>query len=274
MTTKAKQIKTKDGVTIFYNISKYSNKYCLILLHGVGGDLNAWKPIKNEFDYEKISTISVDLRGHGYSSSPKDKGLYSIEQFGEDILEIINKEKFNKYFLVGHSLGGMISIWLAEKYPNLVSGIVLIDTYYKMPGHWIKSRSKKIIFKVLDFIRKISPSFKIRSHVNFKKFSKGPEINIKRWISDLYHTSLKNWLSTIEGIMKFDASKSISQLNLPVLILSGETDSLFLVKDELNLSKKIKGSELTILPGLSHISIIEDPKTISSNIVNFLKKIF
>jgi pimeloyl-ACP methyl ester carboxylesterase len=70
--------------------------------------------------------VAVDLRGHGQSDRPQLE--YTLELFAGDIAAICGDLKLEHLILVGHSMGGTIALEVATRYPDLLSGIVLIDT--------------------------------------------------------------------------------------------------------------------------------------------------
>ena len=105
----------------------------IVLIHGFAEDGNVWK---NQIEFLKnhFQLIIPDLPGSGKSEMIKDM---SIEGMAEMIKEILNFEvqKFLRQpaeaegvILAGHSMGGYISLALAEKYPALISSIALVHS--------------------------------------------------------------------------------------------------------------------------------------------------
>ena len=107
----------------------------LILIHGTGAHKRWWDPIAPQFlDYAHI--IAVDLPGMGNSSF---REAYSIKDFGECIISIIEKEKLNKKIkkinIVGHSLGGQVAAYVASEKTKLINNLIMIDTFIRPPGY-------------------------------------------------------------------------------------------------------------------------------------------
>ena len=107
----------------------------LILIHGTGAHKRWWDPIAPQFlDYAHI--IAVDLPGMGNSSF---REAYSIKDFGECIISIIEKEKLNKKIkkinIVGHSLGGQVAAYVASERTKLINNLIMIDTFIRPPGY-------------------------------------------------------------------------------------------------------------------------------------------
>ena len=109
LTKMQKKIESFDGIRINYSISRVSD-FFLIFIHGAGGDLNAWKEQEHFFHKNGLSTIAIDLRGHGLSDRPNSVRSYRLECFAKDIHQIIVKEKIKKFVMIGHCFGGMVTI--------------------------------------------------------------------------------------------------------------------------------------------------------------------
>ncbi|MGD9366440.1 MAG: alpha/beta hydrolase [Desulfobacteraceae bacterium] len=85
---------------------------------------------KHQIEYfsEKYKVIWLDLAGHGMSGSTRSD--YTMEAFGEDVAAVVNKVAGNRIVLVGHSMGGPVSIEAAKILGDKVVAVVGVDTFY------------------------------------------------------------------------------------------------------------------------------------------------
>ena len=113
-----KKIKSFDGTQINYDISKKESDSYLVFIHGVGGDLAAWKKERNLFHKKGYSTIAIDLRGHGKSGRPKLLKDYNLKFFARDIQTVLKHEKIKDFSIVGHCFGGMVTMIFHKLYPK------------------------------------------------------------------------------------------------------------------------------------------------------------
>tara|TARA_B100001758_G_C18357354_1_gene583523 strand:+ start:459 stop:1349 length:891 start_codon:yes stop_codon:yes gene_type:complete len=115
--------------------SNNQSKNLLILIHGTGAHKKWWDPIAPQF-IDDTNVIAVDLPGMG-DSDFREK--YSIKDFGSCIFSIIEKEKkdaqIENIYIVGHSLGGQVAAYLASEYKNLVTSLIMIDTFIRPPDY-------------------------------------------------------------------------------------------------------------------------------------------
>ncbi|HEX3403944.1 MAG TPA: alpha/beta hydrolase [Acetobacteraceae bacterium] len=97
----------------------------LVFIHGWIGEHRALLPQITYFARRR-RVVAINLRGHGDSDAPRQD--YTIEGFADDIAWQCNQLGLHRPLIVGHSLGGMIALELAGRYPDLPSGVVMIDT--------------------------------------------------------------------------------------------------------------------------------------------------
>ncbi|MCH7789486.1 MAG: alpha/beta hydrolase [Acidobacteria bacterium] len=101
--------KTEDGISIAYSVTGEGPP--LVLVHGYTGDVSEWENQIEEFAGE-FRVLVLDNRGHGQSEAPADIEAYTVELMVEDTLAVIAVAGFEKYHLVGHSMGG----YLVQRY--------------------------------------------------------------------------------------------------------------------------------------------------------------
>ena len=131
-----RSINDKDGKISYSKwVSKSDSTNLLILIHGTGAHKKWWDPIAPQF-LNETNVIAVDLPGMGDSDF---RNNYSIKDFGKCIFSIIDKEKIEmtieNVFIVGHSLGGQVAAYVASENKNLVTSLVMIDTFIRPPDY-------------------------------------------------------------------------------------------------------------------------------------------
>lgn len=278
ITLQKKKVDTDSNVVIHYqvstpeNINEFNNTH-IVLLHGLGGDLNAWKEEVKILDTQGFPTIVVDLRGHGLSSRPSKQENYSLSFFEKDVLKVIQAEKIKKPLIVGHCFGGMVAISLVALNPDLASGLILVDTSYKPPFINQVIANSAFISRILKLIIKIAPLNHLKDHVDFKKFKGSKDINLQRFISDILHTSLKSYLAIFQEISGYNASSLLGKISVPTLVVQGQEDTIFPPQVARELKDRIKKSQLKLVPEANHIIVINNPKKLTDAIVEFIKAI-
>ena len=267
-----KYLRSFDGVKISYNISRISDKF-VVFLHGAGGNLTAWKKEQVFFKKKNVYTVAIDLRGHGNSSDPDKPSDYSLDNFAKDVYSVIKKEKISDFILIGHCFGGMVSIMFHKLYPKMSKAYILIDTTYKSP------LSLSRIFRKHPFLENLINNILDRrslskfSSASQYKYAGTSDFNLRRIYSDITSTGIKSWIFTYENISKFNSIDLLKKMNVPVLIIEGEKDSVFDVSVAKKIKNLIRGSKLSIIPGENHIIVLSNPKVLEKEIYSFIKAI-
>ena len=225
-----------DNTVLNYEIVGSGEKK-LVLLHGLTGSLNYWKR-----DMENILTthklLLVDLLGFG--DSPKPRSDYSLSvQLGALEL-ILKKEGFNdgKTIIIGHSMGGIISLALLEKHPYwFKTGIFIGIPVYKDVDEFKKIMSTR------SFVDKISTSkfskYICMIHPIFMSSAFKPD----NLTDDVYEDAQKHhWMSyyysLTEVILKTDLYTLAKRINdKEVLFIHGKKDTTAPLENALSLSK-------------------------------------
>src|SRR4051812_20227657 len=112
--------------TVFYRVSGQGKT--VVLLHGFGEDGNIWnhieKKLKNNF-----RVIVPDIPGSGRSTILKNEAKpVQIDDYAEVIISILKNESVRSCTVIGHSMGGYITLAIAEKYPELLNGFGLFHS--------------------------------------------------------------------------------------------------------------------------------------------------
>src|SRR3989338_6057432 len=140
-------MKSHDGLEIHYVYKPVkSSKPVILFLHGLGANYSGWKNTIASAKKRGYSTLAIDLRGHGLSSTPEQYEYYALEHFAKDIKNILTQLEIKKFILVGHSFGGSVAIVYCTKY---------IDASFQIYDE-IYHTSFKVIFQCLDAAKKFS----------------------------------------------------------------------------------------------------------------------
>jgi 2-hydroxy-6-oxonona-2,4-dienedioate hydrolase len=116
-------------------------RHHVLFIHGLGSSADRWLDIPDALSMAGLHTIAIDLPGFGLSEKPVDMD-YTIGQFVKLVADFIpqpgmakdKESSTNKTSVVGHSLGGYVAAQLAVEHPEVVDGLVLIDTSGMLEG--------------------------------------------------------------------------------------------------------------------------------------------
>ena len=242
----------------------------VMLLHGFTEDRRIWEPIidKNESKYQ---WIIPDLPGSGESAF--NSSLKSISDFSELINCILENENIPALILIGHSMGGYISLAFAEKYPEKIHGLGLFhSSSYPDSEEKKESRDKNIRFirnhDPVLFVEQAIPglfsdSFKTEHPVEIRKLI-DRYANFRRESLVQYLDAMKNRLATTDVLLS---------ITKPVLFIMGEEDKAVPIKDSLEQCHLPRISYIHILTRTAHMGMIENSSLCNSFVDRFLSVI-
>lgn len=97
----------------------------ILLIHGISSAGLTWNPIISALAVE-FTPIAIDLRGHGNSSKPRHGYLY--DDYIRDLGGVLDALEMRRPLIVGHSLGGIVSLWWAARHPDVAAALVIEDS--------------------------------------------------------------------------------------------------------------------------------------------------
>ena len=235
----------------------------LILIHGFLGSSKMWEPQINFFK-NHFRVITPDLPGFGKSN--KAKSHNSIQSIANLLMDCLEEKKIDKFYLLGHSMGGMIVQEMAKKYGNKIVKLICYSTGPRgeMPGRFesVDQSRENLKKKGLEITAKnIAKTWFVRKE-NAKYFDicieAGKQTSMKA--ADDALIAFKNW----NGV---DTLKNIKN---ETLIVWGDQDKSYNLEQIKTLEKSIKKSKLVIFKNCAHNVHLEQPDQFNKIIKNFL----
>ncbi|MCX7791276.1 MAG: alpha/beta hydrolase [Chloroflexaceae bacterium] len=264
-------IPTRSGVRIFADWHRHGPR-TIVLLHGAGGDHDAWRAQYPALHGAGFSTLALDLRGHGYSDRPRDAEDYRLERFAEDVYDVLEALAIRDFIMVGHCFGGMVTTMFHQAHPHLSKGYLLLDTAARAPAApgWVATRAPWVI-GMLGRLLELLPADRRALLPNTMDAFKGTgDIQLNRLMADASHTTLRAWLMIYRGIAQYDGVASLRSMTQPVWVVVGEEDTVFTVEDSKIIQRHVPGSRLITVPGANHIIVVNNPEVVEQVILDFI----
>lgn len=252
----------KDYITY---VKRGTGSTSIIFLHGYGASKNSWDDFYPLFDTLKYSLYLIDLKGFGNSSIPKDN-KYSINDNEEIISLFINSNISNDYYLIGHSLGGGVSLILTKsghlnQYPK---ALILLDcaAYNANTPFFINYLKTPCINQLIYFFTtsKMRAYFSLKKIVNRDNFS---QKILNRYIESGKGKHKKySFIKTAKQIVPKNYEEFIAfydKIAIPTLIIWGNQDRILSIEQGKLLSKQIIHSKLETIENCGHIPHEEKP---------------
>ncbi len=257
-----------SGKKTYYEFTP-GKKETIVFVHGWNINYTEWIRLSKILLAEGYGVLLYNLYGYGTSSSLKKVSSYSLLKYKNQLKNLLNHLKIKNPVLVGHSMGGMISL----KYAGVenVKALILIASTYRDPFNIFDS---KHLFreKIMNFLTNIKNA-EVRRNVESFDFSKDWDHNdFYFFLKGITHTKDTTLLGGLHALMNNNQKNILAKLKMPVLIIVGKKDFTTPVEESVYMHKKIKNSELRIMSG-GHDLNIARYKEVSKEIIEFLKKL-
>lgn len=115
----------RAGVRLHHLDWGNEGRHPVVMVHGSRLHAHVWNDFGRRFR-DRYHIVAVDQRGHGDSGWCQNRD-YQLEDFYEDLKAVIAARKLKRFTLVGHSLGGRVSLMFAARHPELLDRLVLVD---------------------------------------------------------------------------------------------------------------------------------------------------
>ena len=240
----------------------------IILLHGFCGSSKYWSSLTPLLS-EQYRVIVPDLRGHGKSDAPV--GAYTIEQMADDILDLANTLELSKFVLLGHSLGGYITLSFAQRYADRLHGFGLIhSTGYPDTEEGKQKRVATVqslqAGGIVPMVDKLIPKLFATSHIDehVKQVSKAKEIG--------YLTPPQGAAGAALAMRERpDRTAVLAATALPLLLIAGEQDGI-VTSDK---TFTVNGPNVTqvTLTDVGHMSMMESPERLADAVASYMHQI-
>ena len=238
------------------NYSVEGSGVTLVLLHGFCEDKTIWDNFKLPL-LSKYKIITVDLPGFG-KSLPGTKHI-SMEWMAEAVIAVLNEEQIENCYLLGHSMGGYVTLAFAAKHSARLNGIGLFHSSCFSDDETKKITRKKVADFVLkngsrQFVFELFPTLFTPEYAA----SHSEQIQLIENRAALLHPEAIANGSTAMCNRK-DFSIFLSETNLPVLMIVGKKDLAIPFEISLKMSHLPSTALICVLENSAHMGMLEEP---------------
>jgi pimeloyl-ACP methyl ester carboxylesterase len=283
------KIKRPNGSILHVEMYGPSNGIPIIFTHGWGANSNEWYYSK-KYLIDRYRVIVWDLPGSGFSKKP-DNNDYSLETMAKDLNAVLELAKDKPAILVGHSIGGMITLTFCRLFPEAlgkqVSGLVLAHTTYINPVRTTKNGTiytaleKPILVPLIYLTIALWPLVWAMNWLSY--WNGSAHRSTKR--SSFDGTETRGQLNFITsftprtrpdilcygmlGMLKFNEEATLKTIRIPVKVVNAVHDPVTLPAANEKISAGIPTATITTLAPAKHMGLIEHYSEFNSIVSQF-----
>lgn len=271
---------TKDGIHLRYRTWLPEEPRSVVLLvHGAGEHIEKYEHLGDRLSHEGHAFIVFDLRGFGRSGGQRGHVTY-FSQYLDDVDQLVTFFKQQlptvPFYLVGHSLGGLIVTRYVQNRPDRVNGIIL-----SAPALGFSIGIPQFADRIVRLISNIAPSFSVNPIRLFKTVQNVPYINALlpyhiepktidplacprysfRWLHELLTQALK-------------AGQHAKDVIVPVLCIHGERDPLIPLEVVYSFFKSLTVTEKKwlLVPGAEHLLLHSEQLLAIDTVIQWINR--
>ncbi len=239
-------VASADGVMIYYDVHGTKDR-TIVLVHCWSCDRTYWDgQIDALTPYFRV--VTVDLGGHGQSGLGRD--VWTIPAFGADVAAVATKEGLSEIILVGHSMGGPVSIEAARALPSPVTAIIGVDNFQNMAAALTKEQ-------IDGFVARFMPDFEgVTMQFVQTMFPAGTDTAlVGRVARDMSSGPREVGISAIGHTMGYNYPEALADMQRPIRTISSDK---FPTRVEAN-QQMAASFETRLIPGSGHFPHLENP---------------
>jgi len=254
---------TTDQGIVHYEV--YGRGRPVILLHGWLGSWGLWQ---DTMAYLGRSYRTYALDFWGFGESGKKRQSYNVQDFVILVNQFMEQLGIERAPLVGHSMGGTVSLSVAIQYPERVRKVVVI-------GSPIAGSSLSFLLKL--FGQRLFASL---TYYNLWALRLGFRILAPYFSSDpnwpdmmdrdLSRTTLESFLLSIASLRKTDLRPQLSQVKIPVMGMYGDKDHIVHPEQWKPLEAGIPEARIERFTDAGHFIMLDEPSLFKETLLNFL----
>ena len=242
----------------------------LVLLHCFACSMRWWEPAIGDLARDH-RVIRVDLLGHGRSEKPRDG--YEMEHQADQVALALEELDVSEAIVAGHSMGGAVATALAERHPELVSGVSVIGTPPNEGFVDLPLTARLGFVPVLgQAIKRTVPDGMVRAGLE-SAFAEGTEVP-DEFVEDFHRMTYSSYDGSSDASASFaeeePLDRRLTEAGVPLLVIFGSEDGI--VNPAAAEAYDVPGARVETIEGAGHSPNYERPDETTGLILDFARE--
>jgi 3-oxoadipate enol-lactonase len=256
---------TVNGIAINYDLSGPDGAPAVVLHHPLATNLTCWDELTAALS-PRYRVLRLDARGHGRTDAPT--GAYSFETLAKDVVDLMTHCGIRKASFLGLSMGGMVGQYLGLLHPDRFHNLCLVSTSSRIPAEAQPIWKQRIAnAKAGGMASQVEAA--MQRWVSPRALAENQNL-VKRLTGMIEATPVDGYIGWCHAISGLDVTDRLGAIRQPTRVIVGEIDPATPVAAAQAIHAAIPGSDLVVVPGVSHMLHNEEPELFHSHVVPFL----
>ncbi len=217
----------------------------IIFIHGLGGSGRWWFPLFPQLTSEDFRTLAPDLPGFGRSAGP----VLDLKEAARSVIEFADHLKIDRFFLCGHSMGGLVAAYLAADFGPRVRRLALINSA-GIPGPYLTR----------TLLRLLQP------------WSWCPPHFYTTLVGDVLRAGPLTMKKASRYISSTDIRPLLWRIKVPALVIWGERDGLTPIADGERIVRALEDGRLESVRSARHLPMVSHPSVVARLLAEFFRE--
>lgn len=242
----------------------------VLFCHGAGSNAATWWQQLPVFA-PRHTCLTMDIRCFGRSVAPLDE--FSLANFVDDALAVLDREGIGQARIVGQSLGGMIGLQMALKHPQRVAALVACDSSLALDHPVLLDilATRQISQRAASVEQRSLGRWFLEHHPD--KAALYAQIN--HFNPSTHSVPPEQWGTTLMGLMqpgRMVSMDALGEVAVPMLMLVGSEDPIVPVRVAREVADRVPGCELAVVEAAGHSSYFEKPAEFNALVLDFIAR--
>jgi sigma-B regulation protein RsbQ len=249
-----------DGVPVAFDVAG-SGPLTIVFVHGLVGDHTDFDSQLSIFD-QTHQVLGIDLPGAGQSG--RDRSLWTMESLGEDVATVVDHLDLDEVVLVGHSLGGNVTLEAALRLSGRVKGLVWVSSFRSLDSAQNPPQLDEWFAPFnIDFVAAMDD-------LNRRNFGPNADPTLVQALTARARSADQTRTMALLA-SKFRHARSVAEAlthsDVPVFAVNSD----FKPNDEASFARH--GVDLRIVSGVGHFIMLEDPESFNTELNDILTRL-
>lgn len=256
-----------DGVEIAYE-TRGAGDTAVVFVHCWACNRDFWRHQVEPVADAGYRVVTLDLPGHGASAAAEQED-WSLPGLAADVEAVIDELGLERVVLVGHSMGGPVSLETARRIPGKVAGIVCVDTLHDAEFEWPEGMVESMSAQMREDYRAGIEGFLPQL------FLPDADPELVEWVVDqaVDTTDHEATIALIKAFPEWDPPGALAAAGVPVRCINAAPAGEQGMATAIETNRKYADFDATLMEGVGHYPQLERPEELNPLLLGYLEEL-
>jgi 3-oxoadipate enol-lactonase len=255
------------NLILHYLDENSSGTETIVLLHGLGVNVDSWAYQIPALIAANYRVIAVDLRGFGQSTFPG--GKVRIPDMAADLLDLLDTLEIQQVGMIGISMGGVVAQQFALEFSSRVEKLVLVNTFASLQP----DNLSQFIYYYFRLLMVHTLGIKAQANVVAHRiFPQREQEALRQQLREQVLTAdPRAYRGIMRELRRFDIVDRLPEIQVPTLVITAENDSTVSPQRQTFLANCLPNARQIFIPNANHGVTIDQPHLFNQILLEFLE---